>query len=297
MIIADPATQCLAGSSATSNHIKMTVQEGGTTPTVSIKASDQDICEGANVTFTATAANTGTAPTYQWQLNGANVGTNTSTYSNNTLKQGDQVSCMLTTVARGCATSYTVTSNKETVNVTPPPVISFTPSELNATKGEQLQLNPVVSGDIASFEWTSNGGSLENPQLLTPTTGPLTTNATYQLRVVTENGCTATGAIVVKVSGVSNVVNKFYLPNSFTPNGDGKNDVFRIPPGVQLQLREFSVFDRWGKRVFTTKDASEGWDGSLQGRQLNPGVFVWTCRYQLDGEAEKVEKGTVILVR
>jgi gliding motility-associated-like protein len=42
------------------------------------------------------------------------------------------------------------------------------------------------------------------------------------------------------------------MPNAFTPNGDGKNDVFRIPPGTSLQLKEFSIYDEWGTKVFST---------------------------------------------
>ncbi len=289
MMTTDPATKCLTGTTATSNHITITVQDA-TPPTISIKASDLDICEGSNVTFTANVVNAGAAPTYQWQLNGANTGSNAPTYSNNTLKHGDQVSCILTTMAAGCSNAYTVPSNKETISVKPLPGISFTPAEHSVMNGEQLQLSPAVSGNIASFEWTSTGGSLQNPQSLTPTTAPLNAPAAFQLKVVDDNGCIATGKVVV------NVFNNLYMPNSFTPNGDGNNDVFRIPVGVSLQLEEFSVFDRWGNRIFTTKDATRGWDGTLKGRPLPTGTFVYLLRGK-NGEGDIQLKGVVLLLR
>jgi gliding motility-associated-like protein len=289
MMTADPATKCLTATTATSNHITVTVQDA-TPPTISIQASDLDICEGSNVTFTATAVNAGTAPSYQWQLNGANTGTNAPTYSNNALKHGDQVSCTLTTVVQGCTTSYTVPSNKETISVSPLPAIRFSPSELSAMNGEQLQLTPTVSGTVASFEWTSTGTSLQNAQSLTPTTAPLTATTTFRLKVVADNGCEAMEEIVVKV------FSKLYMPNSFTPNGDGKNDVFRIPFGVSLQLEEFSVFDRWGNRIFTTKDASKGWDGTFKGKHLETDTFVYLLRGKNRDGAIQL-KGVVLLVR
>ena len=86
------------------------------------------------------------------------------------------------------------------------------------------------------------------------------------------------------------------MPNSFTPNGDGKNDVFRIPPAVTLDLDEFAVFDRWGNTVFSTKDISKGWDGTWKGQPSAPGVYVYLVKGK-SIKGEVLSKGTVILVR
>ncbi|MCU7552018.1 gliding motility-associated C-terminal domain-containing protein [Chitinophagaceae bacterium LB-8] len=276
-----------------SSHDYWVVKFGGCmtmAPEVTITASDMEVCAGDSVTFTANAVNTGAVPTYQWQLNGANTGATTPTYNSNALKQGDEVSCILTIKVPGCPTS-TIQSNKEVINIRPLPTIHFTPSELSAMTGEQLQLNPAVSGTVASVEWTSvSGVSLQNPQSLTPTTAPLTTNSTFQLSVVDNYGCKASGEVLVKV------FDKYYMPNSFTPNGDGKNDVFRIPFGASLQLDEFSIFDRWGNRIFITKDAGKGWDGTYQGKALQTGTFVYLVRGK-SREGVIQLKGVVTLVR
>jgi gliding motility-associated-like protein len=86
------------------------------------------------------------------------------------------------------------------------------------------------------------------------------------------------------------------MPNAFSPNGDGVNDIFRIPERVFLQLDEFSIFDRWGNRVFSTHNISEGWNGTFSGNPVNAGTFV----YYIKGSNEKgsvLLTGTVLLIR
>ena len=85
-------------------------------PSVSIAASSSSICSGTSVTFTATPTNGGSGPSYQWKLNGSNVGTNSATYSNSGLANGDIVSCVMTSNA-SCASPTTATSNSISMTV------------------------------------------------------------------------------------------------------------------------------------------------------------------------------------
>ncbi|GGB04982.1 gliding motility-associated C-terminal domain-containing protein [Puia dinghuensis] len=87
------------------------------------------------------------------------------------------------------------------------------------------------------------------------------------------------------------------FPNAFTPNRDGANDLFR--PRVNGKLKEFEmvIYNRWGQLIFQSADPANGWDGTLDGKRLNPGVFVWFCRYQFANDTPKTEKGTVLLIR
>jgi gliding motility-associated-like protein len=89
---------------------------------------------------------------------------------------------------------------------------------------------------------------------------------------------------------------KFNIPNSFTPNGDGKNDVFRIPPGTAFTLKNLSIFDRWGNKLFSTSDSSQGWDGRYKGQACPAGTYVFMINGS-DGTAPLLVKGTVILIR
>jgi len=60
---------------------------------------------------------------------------------------------------------------------------------------------------------------------------------------------------------------------------------------------ELAVYNRWGQRVFYSTDVNKGWDGRVSGVEQQPDVYMWTCRYQLEGAGEQFDKGTVTIVR
>jgi len=141
---------CATGNPATSNTITMTVT-ANVTPSVSIAASATTICSGTNVTFTATPANGGATPVYQWKLNGANVGSNSTTYTNAALVSGDIVTCSMTS-ALTCTVENPVTSNSITMTVNP-----------NLPVSASIAANPgvsICSGTSVTFTATAtNGGT------------------------------------------------------------------------------------------------------------------------------------------
>jgi hypothetical protein len=106
---------CQTTSSATSNIVTMSVT-ANVTPSVSITTTANNICSGTSVTYTATPINGGTAPSYQWKVNGSNVGTNSDTYTSSSLVNGDVVTCVLT-ANNPCQTTNTATSNSQTITV------------------------------------------------------------------------------------------------------------------------------------------------------------------------------------
>ena len=163
------------------------------------------------------------------------------------------------------------------------------PATLVSEPGQQVQLTPVVQGTVSYHEW-SPAGLLVDPSSLTPLTQPLNSSTTYKLLVKTPTGCEDTAFITITV------YNKLYMPNSFTPNGDGKNDVFRIPPAISLKLKAFSVFDRWGNRVFTTIDPSKGWNGKIGGTIASADTYIFMVNGE-DSKGPVFVKGTVVLVR
>ena len=86
------------------------------------------------------------------------------------------------------------------------------------------------------------------------------------------------------------------MPSAFTPNKDGKNDIFRIPPGSSLTLQQFSIYDRWGHIIFRTADISKGWDGSYRAQDLPAGTYIYLVEGMLY-DKKVVEKGTITLIR
>ena len=128
-------------------------------PSVSIAASSSSICSGTSVTFTATPTNGGAGPSYQWKLNGTNVGTNSTTYTNSGLLNGDIVSCVMTSNA-ACASPTTATSNSVTMvvttNVTPSVSISGTSTICSGTS-VTFTATPTNGGPGPSYQWKKNG--------------------------------------------------------------------------------------------------------------------------------------------
>ena len=92
-----------------------------------------------------------------------------------------------------------------------------------------------------------------------------------------------------------------YIPNAFTPNNDGNNDVFEVYSSCFLENYNLKIFDRWGGILFETTDRNEGWNGITQGQELKNGVYVWVLTYDATnarGEvSNSVKSGTVTLLR
>jgi len=277
---------CVTDPIAVSNILVMAVVPDAVTG-VSITSSATSICSDSAVVFTAVPSNGGTAPSYQWTVNGVDAGVDNLVYSTSGLRDGDIVSCVMT----GSETCSFPVSSDNTIAMTvyPLPVILLTADTIIAA-GSSLRLSPLIAGDIVDYQWSPATG-LDDAGLPAPLALPVTTT-TYTLRVDTRDGCKASA---------SETVNVFYdllMPGGFTPNGDGKNDVFRVPPSVPVTIVRFLVYNRWGVRVFETTNSSEGWDGSWGGRPQPAGVYVWEIEYAdpITKRSER-KRGTVVLVR
>jgi gliding motility-associated-like protein len=89
-----------------------------------------------------------------------------------------------------------------------------------------------------------------------------------------------------------------FVPKAFTPNVDGLNDIFRPFVGEGITEMEFSIFNRWGQKVFSTTEKGKGWDGNLNGSNQSSGVYVWILRYKtINNPQEKILKGNMTLIR
>lgn len=118
----------------------------------------------------------------------------------------------------------------------------------------------------------------------------------YSVELTSFEGCKSTDTVQILWSGTP-----FYLPNAFTPNGDGLNDSFRaIPRYDYVNKYHLSIYNRWGQRVYETMDINKGWDGTYKGSPCMLGAYVYRIVYEEFGQQpveNKVVEGTVMLIR
>ncbi len=163
--------------------------------------------------------------------------------------------------------------------------------------GQSVDLIPVISPDITNVTWTPTGSIIRN-NFPAVTVKPAATTE-YTIDVSNPGGCKSSDKVTVFV--VCNGANVF-IPNTFSPNGDGANDVF-YPRGTGLfSIKTMRIFSRWGEVVFeknnfTPNDVSAGWNGTFKGSKLNPDVYVYTIDIICDNSTTMTFKGNVALIQ
>jgi len=167
------------------------------------------------------------------------------------------------------------------------PVAAFHGSDtLEMHGGEFLD----AGAGLSSYRWNT-GDSTES----------IVINAEGMYSVVMETpvGCLGSDSVYVKLASEEIPETHLFIPNAFTPDGDGVNDVFRVSAdGLSIVDCRFSIFDRWGGEVFSSKGIENGWDGKKNGKECPGGVYVYKIVFSLDGVAGNKERvGTVMLVR
>jgi len=167
--------------------------------------------------------------------------------------------------------------------------------EVTIKLGESLNIQASLYGNATDINWTVEG-ELQGEQDLSLEVTPLETT-TYNIEVANENGCVSTDQIVVKIDKKRSI----FIPNAFSPNNDGVNDVFMVYSGVGVEsIKKFWVFDRWGEQLYTRldiqpNDLEAGWDGTHRGQTMQQGVYVYVAEVQfIDGTIEMF-KGDVTI--
>ncbi|MFZ9582206.1 MAG: gliding motility-associated C-terminal domain-containing protein, partial [Crocinitomicaceae bacterium] len=256
----------------------------------SFTASDNVVCLPSNVTFTNASIGTFTSTT--WNLsNGTSFNGNQFTTTFNTLGCFDVT--LLITDANGCTADTTVSN---AVCVVPGPSAAFvtgTP-EIDFVTGEMEFINN--SQNYTGSMWTFGDGgnsTLDNPIHFYPSS---TIDAYNVMLVVYDaNGCSDTAIAVVESSDVIRLT----VPNAFTPNGDGLNDLFIpvISNPEQAKYYQFDVFNRWGQIVFSSNKPGEGWDGKYKGKLCPFGTYNWKVSFDVTGQESTNANGHVTLVK
>ncbi len=339
---------------------------------VNVTADKNDICYGTSVTFTATPSNEGTTPHYQWYLNGAPVGTDQNTYTNNSLEDKDSVfvklvsSEMCTRINPAFSTpvymtvykldylkpvieycsgdsrvldmsvnsygyDYTITWRNGTdmvttyntdqavisnitsgfmdvtmnygkncmkhdtveIHVNPNPEVGLSADKDSVRRGGEVHLDATVRNPYAVFTWTPSDVLIDSTTL-TPT-AIIDTPTLFNILVIDSKGCKTSKSARVNLVDECNA-NYLFIPNAFTPNNDGLNDCFGLLDPLLLTEFHFSIFNRWGERVFETEDVNDCWDGTFKGTEALVDSYIFYVHYRCYNGKYVEKKGIVTLL-
>ncbi|MEP6466877.1 MAG: PKD domain-containing protein [Parafilimonas sp.] len=239
-------------------------------------------CKNDSVQFTAQNL-TSTNPIKNWYWN---FDDNTLSVDSNILHKysnsGNYNVSLVARAANGCLTDSIVkpvtiyATNANAGNDST--IILGYPYQLQATGGD-------------NYTWSPSTG-LDNPFISNPVT-TLYNDITYTVTASTIIGCATTDTVHLKVVKGPEI----YVPSAFTPNGDGKNDRFKIIPVGIAEISFYNILNRWGQVIYTSKNSSEGWDGTVHGVPQPAGTYVWVVAGKtLDNKIIK-KQGTVVLIR
>lgn|GEM_PF-470672 len=175
------------------------------------------------------------------------------------------------------------------ITVNPNPVLTVNKANDVNCNTPTTQLK--VTGAL-QYAWSPASG-LDDPRKANPVAA-VDTTTNYEVKGTNQFGCTTSA--FVKVIVTKDGIPRFVAPNAFTPNGDGNNDCFGIKRWGNTTVQEFMIYNRWGQRVFQSNNSIQCWDGTLNGKPLDAGGYIYVIKARtLCGEV--VQKGMVMLIR
>lgn len=255
---------------------------------LSLSVNDDTLCLGSSLLLVAEGAER-----YSWQpptgLSNPNVGNPIASPTTSTVYTvigSDNIGCF-------ADTQYV------SILVAPLPTFNILDSFVTLSAGSAYTIASIGSPDVSSWSWSPPAG-LETPNIAQPVARPRVTT-TYTATASNAFGCSATDNITIEVlCNNSNV----YIPNTFSPNGDGNNEYF-LPRGKGLfNVQSMKIFNRWGVPVFekwnfpaNTENRDAAWDGNYLGKAQPSDVYIYVIEVICENGAVLSYKGNVTLIR
>ncbi len=251
------------------------------------------VCSNSAATITYTGDANSTA-TFDWNgFAGAAVasGSGAGPYTID-FDQPGTYNLVLAVTENGC-------TRKDTVAVT-----------VDGTGGSPVVVAQAVTTNSVTFSWAAVAGasgyqvSINGGPYVDPSSGPtgttqviagLAPNTPVSISVIALGGSSC-AASVAGAATAKTFDDAVFIPSAFTPNGDGKNDVFRIYSN-QVSAVDFKIFNQWGQLIWSTTNVSDGWDGSVSGKPQPSGVYIYAVKVTLLDGSQSSRKGSISLVR
>jgi gliding motility-associated-like protein len=245
-------------------------------PAVNFSADSLSGCAPLCVNFTDLSAVQLPATVSNWSWNFGDAGSSAVQDAAHCYTASGVFDVSLTvTSSDGCTATYTAPAF---ISVSPKPVAAFSTSPQPLSIADPTVFFTSTSQNAVTWNWSFgdiniSSSQLENPQF----TYPSAICYTVRLEVTSNNSCTDDTTQEICIEPEISL----YIPNSFTPNGDGQNDVF-APQGNGLVAEDYEllIFDRWGNLLFESNSLSQGWDGREQGKAelVQNDTYIWKLR-------------------
>jgi gliding motility-associated-like protein len=253
--------------------------------TLALLTTNKTICKGQQVQLVATGA-----PNYAW--------TPTTWLSDATIANPIAIpdSSIIYKVVGYDSLNCFNDSATVTINVVKHPTVSLGP-DITIGAGNIVTLTPTVSSDVVGYSWTPSIGlnctTCPNPQFTA------FDNRTYRVRVNNTGGCSSSDEINIIVTCDGNAV---FIPNTFSPNNDGMNDVFFIRSKGVFVVESMRIFNRWGAMIFEKRqlipnNPSYGWDGTVNGEKPQAGVYTYQVEVRCTNSQLLKYSGTITLIQ
>ncbi len=252
-----------------------------------VSPMDTTICEGDSYQPMATGIGNAPSETYTWYDKDWTQNHMSCTNCRNPVLtppgSGDYEYHCIRLDSYGCADTVTIK-----VYLNPKPTVTILNGDSIKIRYQQ-EVNLVASGAYV-YSWVPAYG-LSNPNVPNVVVSPGQPTL-YTVYGMNQKGCRNIDSIYVDIDYHDNL----FVPNAFTPNGDGNNDIFRIANLTFQNVQEFRVLNRWGQEIFSATD-NRGWNGTFKGELQDGGTYFYMIRVAFPDGTTKFYKGDVILIR
>ena len=250
-----------------------------------------DLCLNDTIEIIPTGYFSNDSVAFLWEPDSLLISNKNDTIAFSSPNSGTHQLFVTSTSSHGCSVVDTIIINVALFDTS---FVDLTASFDTLIKNELSVLTALPSGMV--YDWQPTDGVISSDSNSLIVSINKTTTYTVTISDPVNSRCTRLDSVTVYFIDAICGAPYIYVPNTFTPNQDGENDVMYVR-GRNITDLYFAIYDRWGELVFETKKQSVGWDGFFKGMKVDPAVFDYFLKYKCDGNQEHFMKGNITLIR